>query len=72
MSTCEYGDAIIQKESYFYKYHKKYKFKPKIYEIGESHIIMERINSQQVYKLFNESLQSSQFEILNMLDSQIS
>ena len=31
-STCEYGNTIIEKESYFYKYHKNFKYKPKIYD----------------------------------------
>ncbi len=64
-STCEYGNTIIEKESYFYKYHKNFKYKPKIYEFGENYFIMEKIkNSKQVISYFNESLQSKQFNII--------
>ena len=64
-STCDYGNIIIEKEAYFYKYHKEYKFKPEIYDFGENYFIMEEIkNSKQAIIHFNESLQSSQFKIL--------
>ena len=64
-STCKYGDNIIDKESYFYKYHTNFKFKPKIYEFGENYFIMEKLKeSKQVISYFNESLQSKQFDIL--------
>jgi HAD superfamily hydrolase (TIGR01509 family) len=64
-STCEYGNNIIEKESYFYKFHEKFEFKPKIYEFGENYFIMEKIKeTNQVIYYFNNSLQYKQFEIL--------
>jgi HAD superfamily hydrolase (TIGR01509 family) len=64
-STCEYGNTIIEKELYFYKYHKNFKFKPTIYEFDETSFIMEKIkNSRQVISYFNECLQSKQFDII--------
>lgn len=64
-STCEYGNKIIDKELYFYKYHMHYNFMPTIYEYGTNYFIMEKIqNSKQVIKYFNESIQSKQIEII--------
>ena len=66
-STCEYGDKIIEKESYFYKYHKNFKHIPKIYNFGNNNYTMEKIKeTEQVINYFNKSLQSKQFEIIKI------
>lgn len=64
-ATCNYGNKIIDKELYFYKYHRNYNFFPTIYEYGKNYFIMKKIkNSKQVIKYFNESIQSKQIEII--------
>tara|TARA_Y100000994_G_scaffold224761_2_gene206665 strand:+ start:1438 stop:4143 length:2706 start_codon:yes stop_codon:yes gene_type:complete len=64
-ATCDYGKTIIEKESYFYKFHSSFVYIPKVFEYGEDYFIMKKIkNTQQVINFFNNSLQNKQFDIL--------